>query len=549
MKRIIGLIGVALLASLMAAAARAAEEGVIDLVKGRAEIVNDAGEKRKAAEGGFIHSGDAVETGPESLVRIILADESVLEVKEFSRIEVTDSRANPTGINTVVVYLGSLWASISKGDEADTKFEVQTPTAVAGVRGTIFTTGVGLDASTRLGVEQGRVRITSAGGETEVGDDKETTVVMNDPPSRLAPYQKGDDQWRNWSRTRQQELEKDPDKYLAWMAGDVKNAPKKLDGLRAESETRDKELLDLSREKSLDPTEATDRLRKTYAATANLQRADRQTMAKYYLLNKIDEDAKKDPKAFNRNVAKAADKNLSEAKNAGIEKVHKNNLTAEKRVVDQADNFTRTRDLAPELKRKQIKDPKRELERSRENFKKNLSPEKPNQGPTPEKAIEKPKPDKAIEKPKPEKTVEKPKPEKGVDKPKADKPVEKPKAEKPLEKPKADKPIEKPKADKPVEKPKTDKPIEKPNADKPIEKPKTDKPIEKPKVEKPQPKKPVEKPVEKPRTVEKPKVEKPREAPKIEKPREKFQPPTPAPGPGPKGGGGGAGGGGHKKPR
>lgn len=524
MKKILVAFAVVFVALIPALAALAAEEGVIDQVKGKAQIISDSGAKRPAKEGGFIHSGEAVETGPESMVRIILPDQSVLEIKESSRVEVEDSRANPSGINTVFVYLGSLWASISKSDTGDTKFEVQTPTAVAGVRGTVFTTGVGIDASTRLGVEQGRVHVNSAGGDTEVDNDKETSVVMNDPPSRPTPYQKGDDQWRNWHQSRQEELNKDPDKYLAWMANDVKSGPKKLDGLRADSENRDKELRQLAGQKNVDPKAAADHLNQTYNAAANLQRADRQTMAKYYLLNKVDEDAKKDPKAFNPNTAKAAQKNLSEAKSAGIEKVHRNNVAAQRQVVDRADNFTRGHDLGPQLQRKEIKDPRRELEHSRDNFRNNRPPE----GPKPEKPLDKPRPEKPREDHKAEPPREGPKSERPHEKPRAEHPAEKPKAERTPEKPRAERPAEKPRTERPAEKHPEHHGEKRPEhrgerrPERPAERPQSERPREAPKAEKRR---------------EAPRGERPHEGPKAEKPREKAPPRNIAPGPGHKGGG------------
>jgi hypothetical protein len=187
-------------------AAAMADEGILERVQGQVEITGIDGTTRPGQAGMLVQGGEIVETGTEALVRILLPDESVIELKANSRIEINDSRANPGAISSVLLYLGWLWAEIAGSQAGDTTFELVTPSAVAGVRGTAFSAGVGIDGATRLGVDQGEVKIEGEGGSVTLQAEQEAVVEMGSAPGPVSSYRRGEDEWTRWVAGRQGRL-------------------------------------------------------------------------------------------------------------------------------------------------------------------------------------------------------------------------------------------------------------------------------------------------------------------------------------------------------
>jgi hypothetical protein len=149
--------------------ARAEPAGEVTYIKGTLERV--VGEARTPlAVDGPIDSGDHLVTGPRSAAELLFKDGTVVRLAASSDLEVKDLEVPPSGPSLkarLVLAAGSVWASVihlTGGGE----FEVATPWAVAGVRGTKFR----VDASPAAGaveVYRGRVEVASA-GERGPGD-------------------------------------------------------------------------------------------------------------------------------------------------------------------------------------------------------------------------------------------------------------------------------------------------------------------------------------------------------------------------------------------
>lgn len=127
-----------------------------------APTVERAGKTQPLQAGASLNSGDAVLTDDQSKVRILLADDSVLIVGPKSRliIERLDLRADARN-GRLQVLAGSFKIAISKWLTGPTDYEIHTPTAVAGVRGTIVWGDIGLDSLCAL---DGKIEVRSRVG-------------------------------------------------------------------------------------------------------------------------------------------------------------------------------------------------------------------------------------------------------------------------------------------------------------------------------------------------------------------------------------------------
>ncbi len=103
--------------------------------------------------------GDTITTGDESGGTIKLADDSIIRVHANSKIVLNTMISPMEKKHSVLLFFGKLWNRISKKALRKKVFEVQTPTAVCGVRGTDFETASYEDGTMLVRVNSGEVEV------------------------------------------------------------------------------------------------------------------------------------------------------------------------------------------------------------------------------------------------------------------------------------------------------------------------------------------------------------------------------------------------------
>lgn len=136
----------------------------------------------KCEENEPLFEGDLIKTEKNAFAQIIFEDESMVRLQENSILEIKKMSEDRENKQTVLkLNLGKVILFVEKIIYPLTKFEVQTPTAIAGVRGTEFaveTTG----EETDIGAFSGNIGVRSilkSGKESEeifLGENEETTV-------------------------------------------------------------------------------------------------------------------------------------------------------------------------------------------------------------------------------------------------------------------------------------------------------------------------------------------------------------------------------------
>ncbi len=162
-----------LLCILANAAERAA---VITLVKGTVEV-QKSGENswKKAAVKMELKVNDKVSTKKGSRCELALDDGTVLKLRENSLMQINEmSEENETRKKSSVLKLitGKLWAKAEP--QGGSKFEVVTPAAIVGIRGTEFAIIVLLDGGSEVLVFKGSVEIKTL---QEAIQEIKTTLV------------------------------------------------------------------------------------------------------------------------------------------------------------------------------------------------------------------------------------------------------------------------------------------------------------------------------------------------------------------------------------
>lgn len=141
----------------LAGSVQAQVVGQVERVEGAPEVIR-AGTAQwipiRPAEP--VSVGDQLRTREGAKVEIRLNDDSVLTLAEKTVMAIDEQTLQPAGQNTSIfsLLLGKMRAVVSnRYQEPGSRFEVHTPTAVAGVRGTEFLAETTADESRFFGIE------------------------------------------------------------------------------------------------------------------------------------------------------------------------------------------------------------------------------------------------------------------------------------------------------------------------------------------------------------------------------------------------------------
>ncbi len=172
-----------------------AVHGVLRVVKGNVQVkaIKD-GKTARAKVGQKVFPQDTIITGPDSRAKVVMIDNNEINVSPDSEVAFEKYEYKP-GENKKDVLLNVIYGKVrskveQKYDGKTTKFQVKTPSAVAGVRGTDFITGYDLGTKeTSVVTFHGAVEFkSSTGGQAvmvNVGQSASATAGKS--PSMPAP--------------------------------------------------------------------------------------------------------------------------------------------------------------------------------------------------------------------------------------------------------------------------------------------------------------------------------------------------------------------------
>jgi hypothetical protein len=138
-------------------------------------------ETKQVADGEILYSGDEVISKEASLAAIRFVDDGAI-IKLFANsiltinTEKTENRLD----KNLYLEVGELWSKVSKEKGS---YEIETPTAVAAVKGTDFLTEVKEGGDTWLFTFEGVVELKSEMGTVEVDKGKTGIATKDSAPS------------------------------------------------------------------------------------------------------------------------------------------------------------------------------------------------------------------------------------------------------------------------------------------------------------------------------------------------------------------------------
>ena len=155
-----------------------------------------------------IGAGVWLQTARGARAILSFGKEAVITVNEDATLEVKEAAMNPDGTIRIRTNLirGKIWSLVEKLKSEKSRYEVETPTAVAGVRGTTFMVNVDPDGrSSRIGVVEGEVGVRSMGEKPAYVILKEkmaTVVIYNKPPTPPELLEAREAaEWESWKQS------------------------------------------------------------------------------------------------------------------------------------------------------------------------------------------------------------------------------------------------------------------------------------------------------------------------------------------------------------
>lgn len=137
-----------LAASLFSSIVIAKEIGKVAIAKGEATLVFEKTD-RKAKIGSAVSEGDIIVTQPGAYLKVVMQDRNILVVPENSKLSIDEyiTVKDKKSVLMSVEYGSARHILKQKYVKKNEKYEVRTPTTVAGVRGTDFLTIFKKDAA------------------------------------------------------------------------------------------------------------------------------------------------------------------------------------------------------------------------------------------------------------------------------------------------------------------------------------------------------------------------------------------------------------------
>jgi len=124
-------------------------------------------------------AGYMVRTGADGNVTLNWVDGSRIRLAPETSIKVRKCSLNTSTKETTSLFdldAGRIWVRVLSALGGKTKFEVRTPTATAGVRGTVFSVAVDQAGHTSVAVYEGEVSVDTEDGSGAVASGQQATV-------------------------------------------------------------------------------------------------------------------------------------------------------------------------------------------------------------------------------------------------------------------------------------------------------------------------------------------------------------------------------------
>jgi hypothetical protein len=149
-----------------------------------------------------LKSGDAIKTGADSRAELGIGNGGYVRMDESSQLLLTHIQSG--GTTSFQALMGGIWVTLENALTGNSRFEVNMPSAVASVKGTVFRCEVGEDGASETFVYEGEVDVTAGDEFIRVKPNESARVVRNLKLAMQRMDLAGDDEkpWVTYNRHR-----------------------------------------------------------------------------------------------------------------------------------------------------------------------------------------------------------------------------------------------------------------------------------------------------------------------------------------------------------
>ena len=188
-----------------------ASAGNLTKVEGTVKVIGSDGREHKGEAGLLLFPGDQISTGKDSAAWLMLDAGGEFRLGEDAQIAIGELTGADTEDSKPVLRLviGYLWSRIKRVKAALRGPEIQTSTAVIGIRGTEFDTVVSLDGTLAVAVDDGKVEVDTETTKLDLGSGKMIQIEYDGragPTEKAVPREKRD--WKAWRKSKVERLVK-----------------------------------------------------------------------------------------------------------------------------------------------------------------------------------------------------------------------------------------------------------------------------------------------------------------------------------------------------
>ncbi len=167
-----------------------ASQCTFSVLSGRAQIQAPGSDQwQEATDGMVLAVGARVRTAPDSHAMLTFFEGSSLKLQPGTDVEIRQVEGEAGRSTDIVLkqWVGKTWSRVVKRLDADTRYEIQTPSAIALVRGTLFETEVDEASATTVRTTEGLVSVLAQNKEVFLPAGQEASVNQGAAPSEPRP--------------------------------------------------------------------------------------------------------------------------------------------------------------------------------------------------------------------------------------------------------------------------------------------------------------------------------------------------------------------------
>ena len=166
-----------------------------------------------------VYFGDTISTGEDGVVEIGLVDKGSFRIHPNTQLALNTIISPVERRNSFLLFFGRLWIKLSKYPSRSRAYEIQTPTMIAGVRGTELEIGSYDDGTTLVHVASGMVTVDNEADRKTLSPNQGTTLSLHQREIKTEHDFKPD--WEKTQRDSRQRLFSDGEKYGSTVKRDI----------------------------------------------------------------------------------------------------------------------------------------------------------------------------------------------------------------------------------------------------------------------------------------------------------------------------------------